>query len=217
MSSSRTQLWRRLGLTVLSGILSPSLRYCGRPCRRSRGAHGDMSLSLSQSFPASLPRSLPRIVRPRLAPMHPMPRLRSPRIQPTDHGLVEEKRGRRRRAESHLPRHGRSHPHSCSRRRVLRTPPSCSSLRRVFAMIDGSESGCADSWGPALPARDGVVPGWAGMGSRLHVQPRRRLPRRPRVHLGCTPIPITIDNADDIIRKFRRSSSAPNTQTNGSG
>ena len=93
---------------------------------------------------------------------------------------------------------------------VLTTTGSADAIllesRGVFAMIDGAEGvGAPDGTDPRYPLRRGVVPGWAGDTDRVlgYMSKHGVTSSNLAFYLGTHAHSDHIDNADDIIRKFR--------------
>lgn len=78
--------------------------------------------------------------------------------------------------------------------------------RGVFAMIDGAEGvGAPDGKDPRYPLRHGVVPGWAGDTDRVlgYMSKHGVTSSNLAFYLGTHAHSDHIDNADEIIKKFR--------------
>ena len=93
---------------------------------------------------------------------------------------------------------------------VLATTGSADAIllesRGVFAMIDGAEGvGAPDGKDPRYPLRHGVVPGWVGDTDRVldYMSNHGVTSSNLAFYLGTHAHSDHIDNADEIIRKFR--------------
>ena len=78
--------------------------------------------------------------------------------------------------------------------------------RGVFAMIDGAEGvGAPDGKDPRYPLRSGTVPGWVGDTDRVlgYMSKHGVTSSNLAFYLGTHAHSDHIDNADEIIRKFR--------------
>lgn len=93
---------------------------------------------------------------------------------------------------------------------VLTTTGSADAIllesRGVFAMIDGAEGvGAPDGKDPRYPLRSGVVPGWVGDTDWVlgYMSKHGVTSSNLAFYLGTHAHSDHIDNADEIIRKFR--------------
>ena len=212
MNLRHGQLWQRLGLTVLSGILVAS--FAPATAAATAGGqemHGDMEaadLSQTNADSSVAPRSRPRTVRPRTVPMRPMPPTpQNPRIPPTRPRPRPRTKARTVSTRRSTPSPARVAPPAFmfSRRRGSADAILLES-RGVFAMIDGAEGvGVPDGKDPRYPLRSGTAPGWEGDTDWVlsYMSNHGVTSSNLAFYLGTHAHSDHIDNADDIIRKFR--------------
>ena len=212
MNLRREKLWQRLGLTVLAGILVASLAPATAAAPAGgQEMHGDTeSADLSQTN-ADSGVAAPVASQDRAA---------------TDDADASDASDSAESADSADEATASSEDESAdgvdaqvytfpgvdgpTRIHVLSTTGSADAIllesRGVFAMIDGSEGvGAPDGKDPRYPLRDGVVPGWAGDTDRVlgYMSNHGVTSSNLAFYLGTHAHSDHIDNADDIIRKFR--------------
>ena len=212
MNLHHGKLWQRLGLTVLSGILVASLAPATAAAPAGgQDTHGDMeSADLSQSSTDSGV----------AAPVASQDRAASDGADASDASDSAESADSADKATASSEEEsadgvdaqvytfpGTDGP---TRIHVLSTSGSADAIllesRGVFAMIDGSEGvGAPDGKDPRYPLRDGVVPGWAGDTDRVlgYMSNHGVTSSNLAFYLGTHAHSDHIDNADDIIKKFR--------------
>lgn len=212
MNLRHGQLWQRLGLTVLSGILVASLAPATAAAPAGgQDAHGDMeSADLSQSSTDS------GVV----APLASQDRAASDGADASDASDSAESTDSADEATASSEEEsadgvdaqvytfpGTDGP---TRVHVLTTTGSADAIllesRGVFAMIDGAEGvGAPDGKDPRYPLREGIVPGWAGDTDWIldYMSNHGVTSSNLEFYLGTHAHSDHIDNADEIIRKFR--------------
>ena len=212
MNLRHGKLWQRLGLTVLSGILVAS--FAPATAAATAGGqemHGDTEAAdLSQTNTDSSV----------AAPVASQDRAASEGTDASDASDAAESTDSADEATASSEEEsadgvdaqvytfpGTDGP---TRIHVLSTSGSADAIllesRGVFAMIDGSEGvGAPDGKDPRYPLRDGVVPGWAGDTDRVlgYMSNHGVTSSNLAFYLGTHAHSDHIDNADDIIRKFR--------------
>ncbi|WP_315298351.1 MBL fold metallo-hydrolase [uncultured Actinomyces sp.] len=212
MNLRHGQLWQRLGLTVLSGILVASLAPATAAAPTSgQESHGDVE---------SVDLDLSRTDAEAAGPAASQDRAASDGADTSDASdstdaadstdgataSSEEERADGVDAQIYtFP--GTNGP---TRIHVLTTTRSADAIllesRGVFAMIDGAEGvGAPDGKDPRYPLRRGVVPGWAGDTDRVlgYMSKHGVTSSNLAFYLGTHAHSDHIDNADEIIRKFR--------------
>ena len=212
MNLHHGQLWQRLGLTVLSGILVASLAPATAAAPAGgQDTHGDMeSADLSQSSTDSGV----------AAPVASQDRAASDGADASDASESAESTESADEATASSEEEsadgvdaqvytfpGTDGP---TRIHVLTTTGSADAIllesRGVFAMIDGAEGvGAPDGTDPRYPLREGVVPGWAGDTDWVlgYMSKHGVTSSNLAFYLGTHAHSDHIDNADDIIKQFR--------------
>ena len=212
MNLRREKLWQRLGLTVLSGILVASLAPATAAAPAGgQEMHGDTeSADLSQTN-ADSGVAAPVASQDRAA---------------TDDADASDASDSAESADSADEATASSEDESAdgvdaqvytfpgvdgpTRIHVLSTTGSADAIllesRGVFAMIDGSEGvGAPDGKDPRYPLRSGTAPGWEGDTDWVlsYMSNHGVTSSNLAFYLGTHAHSDHIDNADDIIRKFR--------------
>ena len=208
MNLRHGQLWQRLGLTVLSGILVASLAPAAAAAPTDgQEMHGDMeSTDLDMS---SLDSGIG-------APVASQDRAASDgadvpdaadSADSTDEATASSEEESTDGVDAHVYTFpGTDGP---TKIHVLATGSSDAILlesRGVFAMIDGAEgNGAPDGKDPRYPLRNGIVPGWAGDTERVlgYMSKQGVTSSNLAFYLGTHAHSDHIDNADEIIKKFR--------------
>ena len=215
MNLRHGQLWQRLGLAVLSGILVASLAPATAAAPAgSQDMHGDMEAAdLSQTNTDSGV----------AAPVASQDRAASDGADASDASDASDSA---ESADSADEATASSEEESTdgvdaqvytfpgtngpTRIHVLSTTGSADAIllesRGVFAMIDGAEGvGAPDGKDPRYPLRRGTVPGWVGDTDRVlgYMSKHGVTSSNLAFYLGTHAHSDHIDNADDIIRKFR--------------
>ena len=200
MNLRHGQLWQRLGLAVLSGILVASLAPATAAAPTGgQDMHGDMeSADLDTSSSDSGVSAPDTALSPAAAE----------ETETADDATAssEEESGDGVDAQVYtFP--GTDGP---TRVHVLTTTGSADAIllesRGVFAMIDGAEGvGAPDGKDPRYPLRSGVVPGWVGDTDWVlgYMSKHGVTSSNLAFYLGTHAHSDHIDNADEIIRKFR--------------
>ena len=212
MNLRHGQLWQRLGLTILSGILVAS--FAPATAAATAGGqemHGDTEAAdLSQTNTDSSV----------AAPVASEDRAASDGTEASDASDSAESTDSADEATASSGEEsadgvdaqvytfpGTDGP---TRIHVLSTTGSADAIllesRGVFAMIDGAEGvGAPDGKDPRYPLRSGTVPGWAGDTDRVlgYMSKHGVTSSNLAFYLGTHAHSDHIDNADDIIRKFR--------------
>ena len=200
MNLCHGQLWQRLGLAVLSGILVASLAPATAAAPTGgQDMHGDMeSADLDTSSSDSGVSAPDTALSPAAAE----------ETETADDATAssEEESGDGVDAQVYtFP--GTDGP---TRIHVLTTTGSADAIllesRGVFAMIDGAEGiGAPDGKDPRYPLRSGVVPGWVGDTDWVlgYMSKHGVTSSNLAFYLGTHAHSDHIDNADEIIRKFR--------------
>ena len=212
MNLRREKLWQRLGLTVLAGILVASLAPATAAAPAGgQEMHGDTeSADLSQTN-ADSGVAAPVASQDRAA---------------TDDADASDASDSAESADSADEATASSEDESAdgvdaqvytfpgvdgpTRIHVLSTTGSADAIllesRGVFAMIDGSEGvGAPDGKDPRYPLRSGTAPGWEGDTDWVlsYMSNHGVTSSNLAFYLGTHAHSDHIDNADDIIRKFR--------------
>lgn len=212
MNLRHGQLWQRLGLAVLSGILVASLAPATAAAPAGgQDMHGDMEpADLSQTNTDSGV----------AAPVASQDRAASDGADASDASDSAESADSADEATASSEEEsvggvdaqvytfpGTNGP---TRIHVLSTTGSADAIllesRGVFAMIDGAEGvGAPDGKDPRYPLRRGVVPGWVGDTDRVlgYMSKHGVTSSNLAFYLGTHAHSDHIDNADEIIRKFR--------------
>ena len=199
MNLRHGQLWQRLGLAVLSGILVASLAPATAAAPTDgQDMHGDMEsadldTSSSDSDISSPANAL------------------SPAAAEETETADDAKASSEEESEDGVDAQVYTFPGTDgpTRVHVLTTTGSADAIllesRGVFAMIDGAEGvGAPDGKDPRYPLRSGVVPGWVGDTDWVlgYMSKHGVTSSNLAFYLGTHAHSDHIDNADEIIRKF---------------
>lgn len=208
MNLRHGQLWQRLGLTVLSGILVASLAPATAAAPAGgQDTHGDMeSADLSQSSTDSGV-SAPDTAQDRAASEGASASDASDSADSADGATASSEEESADGVDAQVYTFpGTDGP---TRVHVLTTTGSADAIllesRGVFAMIDGAEGvGAPDGKDPRYPLREGVVPGWVGDTDWVlgYMSNHGVTSSNLAFYLGTHAHSDHIDNADEIIRKF---------------
>ena len=212
MNLRHGQLWQRLGLAVLSGILVASFA----PATAAAPAGGQDTHSDAKAADLDLSDADSGVVAPAAS---------EDRVA-TDDADASDASDSAKSADSADEATASSVEESAdgvdaqvytfpgtdgpTRIHVLTTTGSADAIllesRGVFAMIDGAEGvGAPDGKDPRYPLRSGVVPGWVGDTDWVlgYMSKHGVTSSNLAFYLGTHAHSDHIDNADDIIRKFR--------------
>ena len=200
MNLRHGQLWQRLGLAVLSGILVASLAPATAAAPTGgQDMHGDMeSADLDTSSSNSDISSPANALSPAAAE----------ETETADDATASSEEESEDGVDVQVYTFpGTDGP---TRIHVLTTTGSADAIllesRGVFAMIDGAEGiGAPDGKDPRYPLRPGVVPGWVGDTDWVlgYMSKHGVTSSNLAFYLGTHAHSDHIDNADEIIRKFR--------------
>lgn len=199
MNLRHGQLWQRLGLAVLSGILVASLAPATAAAPTGgQDMHGDMEsadLDTSSSDPGV---SSPATAQDRAA---------TEETESADGATASSEKEVADGVDAQVYTFpGTDGP---TRIHVIATQASDAILlesKGVFGMIDGGEGyGAPDGSDPRYPIRHGVIPAWSGETDRVlgYMTKQGVTSSNPAFYLGTHAHSDHIDNADDIIKKFR--------------
>ena len=199
MNLRHGQLWQRLGLAVLSGILVASLAPATAAAPTDgQDMHGDMeSADLDTSSSDSEISSPANALSPAAAE----------ETETADDATASSEEESADGVDAQVYTFpGTDGP---TRVHVLTTTGSADAIllesRGVFAMIDGAEGvGAPDGKDPRYPLREGVVPGWVGDTDWVlgYMSNHGVTSSNLAFYLGTHAHSDHIDNADEIIRKF---------------
>ena len=212
MNLRHGQLWQRLGLAVLSGILVASFA----PATAAAPAGGQDTHSDAKAADLDLSDADSGVVAPAAS---------EDRVA-TDDADASDASDSAKSADSADEATASSVEESAdgvdaqvytfpgtdgpTRIHVLTTTGSADAIllesRGVFAMIDGAEGvGAPDGKDPRYPLRSGVVPGWVGDTDWVlgYMSKHGVTSSNLAFYLGTHAHSDHIDNADEIIRKFR--------------
>ena len=199
MNLRHGQLWQRLGLAVLSGILVASLAPATAAAPTDgQEMHGDMeSADLDTSSSDSEISSPANALSPAAAE----------ETETADDATASSEEESADGVDAQVYTFpGADGP---TRVHVLTTTGSADAIllesRGVFAMIDGAEGvGAPDGKDPRYPLREGVVPGWVGDTDWVlgYMSNHGVTSSNLAFYLGTHAHSDHIDNADEIIRKF---------------
>ena len=199
MNLRHGQLWQRLGLAVLSGILVASLAPATAAAPSDgQEMHGDMeSADLDTSSSDSDISSPANALSPAAAE----------ETETADDATASSEEESADGVDAQVYTFpGTDGP---TRVHVLTTTGSADAIllesRGVFAMIDGAEGvGAPDGKDPRYPLREGVVPGWVGDTDWVlgYMSNHGVTSSNLAFYLGTHAHSDHIDNADEIIRKF---------------
>lgn len=199
MNLRHGQLWQRLGLAVLSGILVASLAPATAAAPTGgQDMHGDMeSADLDTSSSDSDISSPANALSPAAAE----------ETETADDATASSEEESADGVDAQVYTFpGADGP---TRIHVLTTTGSADAIllesRGVFAMIDGAEGvGAPDGKDPRYPLREGVVPGWVGDTDWVlgYMSNHGVTSSNLAFYLGTHAHSDHIDNADEIIKKF---------------
>ena len=199
MNLRHGQLWQRLGLAVLSGILVASLAPATAAAPTGgQDMHGDMeSADLDTSSSDSGVSAPDTALSPAAAE----------ETETADGATASSEEESADGVDAQVYTFpGTDGP---TRVHVLTTTGSADAIllesRGVFAMIDGAEGvGAPDGKDPRYPLREGVVPGWVGDTDWVlgYMSNHGVTSSNLAFYLGTHAHSDHIDNADEIIRKF---------------
>ena len=211
MNLRHGQLWQRLGLAVLSGILVASLAPATAAAPTGgQDMHGDMESADLDTSSSDSGVSAPDTAQDRAASDGTDASDASESADSADEATAtassEEESADGVDAQVYtFP--GADGP---TRIHVLTTTGSADAIllesRGVFAMIDGAEGvGAPDGKDPRYPLREGVVPGWVGDTDWVlgYMSNHGVTSSNLAFYLGTHAHSDHIDNADEIIKKFR--------------
>ena len=211
MNLRHGQLWQRLGLAVLSGILVASLAPATAAAPTGgQNMHGDMESTDLDASSSDSGVSAPDTAQDRAASDGTDASDASESADSADEATAtassEEESADGVDAQVYtFP--GADGP---TRIHVLTTTGSADAIllesRGVFAMIDGAEGvGAPDGKDPRYPLREGVVPGWVGDTDWVlgYMSNHGVTSSNLAFYLGTHAHSDHIDNADEIIKKFR--------------
>lgn len=208
MNLRHGQLWQRLGLAVLSGILVASLAPATAAAPTDgQEMHGDMESADLDTSSSDSGVSAPDTAQDRAASDGADASDAAESADSADEATAsseEESTGGVDAQVYTFP--GTDGP---TRVHVLTTTGSADAIllesRGVFAMIDGAEGvGAPDGKDPRYPLREGVVPGWVGDTDWVlgYMSNHGVTSSNLAFYLGTHAHSDHIDNADEIIRKF---------------
>ena len=211
MNLRHGQLWQRLGLAVLSGILVASFAPATAAAPTGgQDMHGDMESADLDTSSSDSDISSPDTAQDRAASDGTDASDASESADSADEATAtassEEESADGVDAQVYtFP--GADGP---TRIHVLTTTGSADAIllesRGVFAMIDGAEGvGAPDGKDPRYPLREGVVPGWVGDTDWVlgYMSNHGVTSSNLAFYLGTHAHSDHIDNADEIIKKFR--------------
>ena len=208
MNLRHGQLWQRLGLTVLSGILVASLAPAAAAAPTDgQEMHGDMESTDLDMSSLDSGVGAPVASQDRAASDGADASDAADSADSTDEATASSEEESTDGVDAHVYTFpGTDGP---TKIHVLATGSSDAILlesRGVFAMIDGAEgNGAPDGKDPRYPLRNGIVPGWAGDTERVlgYMSKQGVTSSNLAFYLGTHAHSDHIDNADEIIRKFR--------------
>lgn len=209
MNLRHGQLWRRLGLAVLSGILVASLAPSTAAAPTDgQNMHGDMESTDLDASSSESGVSAPDTAQDRAASDGADA---SDAVESTD-SADEATASSEEESADGVDAQVYTFPgtNGPTRIHILTTTGSADAIllesRGVFAMIDGAEGvGAPDGKDPRYPLREGVVPGWVGDTDWVlgYMSNHGVTSSNLAFYLGTHAHSDHIDNADEIIRKFR--------------
>lgn len=208
MNLRHGQLWQRLGLTVLSGILVASLAPAAAAAPTDgQEMHGDMESTDLDMSSLDSGVGAPVASQDRAASDGADASDAADSADSTDEATASSEEESTDGVDAHVYTFpGTDGP---TKIHVLATGSSDAILlesRGVFAMIDGAEgNGAPDGKDPRYPLRNGIVPGWAGDTERVlgYMSKQGVTSSNLAFYLGTHAHSDHIDNADEIIKKFR--------------
>ena len=209
MNLRHGQLWQRLGLTVLSGILVASLAPATAAAPTDgQNMHGDMESTDLDASSSDSGVSAPDTAQDRAASDGTDASDASESADSADEATASSEEESADGVDAQVYTFpGTDGP---TRIHVLTTTGSADAIllesRGVFAMIDGAEGvGAPDGKDPRYPLREGVVPGWVGDTDWVlgYISNHGVTSSNLAFYLGTHAHSDHIDNADEIIKKFR--------------
>ena len=208
MNLRHGQLWQRLGLAVLSGILVASLAPATAAAPTGgQDMHGDMESADLDTSSSDSGVSAPDTAQDRAASEGASASDASDSADSADGATASSEEESADGVDAQVYTFpGTDGP---TRVHVLTTTGSADAIllesRGVFAMIDGAEGvGAPDGKDPRYPLREGVVPGWVGDTDWVlgYMSNHGVTSSNLAFYLGTHAHSDHIDNADEIIRKF---------------
>ena len=208
MNLRHGQLWQRLGLAVLSGILVASLAPATAAAPTDgQEMHGDMESADLDTSSSDSGVSAPDTAQDRAASEGASASDASDSADSADGATASSEEESADGVDAQVYTFpGTDGP---TRVHVLTTTGSADAIllesRGVFAMIDGAEGvGAPDGKDPRYPLREGVVPGWVGDTDWVlgYMSNHGVTSSNLAFYLGTQAQSDHIDNADEIIRKF---------------
>ena len=209
MNLRHGQLWQRLGLAVLSGILVASLAPATAAAPTDgQNMHGDMESTDLDASSSDSGVSAPDTAQDRAASDGTDASDASESADSADEATASSEEESADGVDAQVYTFpGADGP---TRIHVLTTTGSADAIllesRGVFAMIDGAEGvGAPDGKDPRYPLREGVVPGWVGDTDWVlgYMSNHGVTSSNLAFYLGTHAHSDHIDNADEIIKKFR--------------
>ena len=208
MNLRHGQLWQRLGLAVLSGILVASLAPATAAAPTDgQDMHGDMESADLDTSSSDSDISSPANALSPAAAEGASASDASDSADSADGATASSEEESADGVDAQVYTFpGTDGP---TRVHVLTTTGSADAIllesRGVFAMIDGAEGvGAPDGKDPRYPLREGVVPGWVGDTDWVlgYMSNHGVTSSNLAFYLGTHAHSDHIDNADEIIRKF---------------
>ena len=208
MNLRHGQLWQRLGLAVLSGILVASLAPATAAAPTDgQNMHGDMESADLDTSSSDSDISSPANALSPAAAEGASASDASDSADSADGATASSEEESADGVDAQVYTFpGTDGP---TRVHVLTTTGSADAIllesRGVFAMIDGAEGvGAPDGKDPRYPLREGVVPGWVGDTDWVlgYMSNHGVTSSNLAFYLGTHAHSDHIDNADEIIRKF---------------
>ena len=208
MNLRHGQLWQRLGLAVLSGILVASVAPATVAAPTGgQNMHGDMESADLDTSSSDSGVSAPDTAQDRAASEGASASDASDSADSADGATASSEEESADGVDAQVYTFpGTDGP---TRVHVLTTTGSADAIllesRGVFAMIDGAEGvGAPDGKDPRYPLREGVVPGWVGDTDWVlgYMSNHGVTSSNLAFYLGTHAHSDHIDNADEIIRKF---------------
>ena len=208
MNLRHGQLWQRLGLAVLSGILVASLAPATAAAPTDgQDMHGDTESADLDTSSSDSGVSAPDTAQDRAASEGASASDASDSADSADGATASSEEESADGVDAQVYTFpGTDGP---TRVHVLTTTGSADAIllesRGVFAMIDGAEGvGAPDGKDPRYPLREGVVPGWVGDTDWVlgYMSNHGVTSSNLAFYLGTHAHSDHIDNADEIIRKF---------------
>ncbi len=209
MNLRHGQLWQRLGLAVLSGILVASLAPATAAAPTDgQNMHGDMESTDLDASSSDSGVSAPDTAQDRAASDGADASDAAESADSADEATASSEEESADGVDAQVYTFpGTDGP---TRIHILTTTGSADAIllesRGVFAMIDGAEGvGAPDGKDPRYPLREGVVPGWVGDTDWVlgYMSNHGVTSSNLAFYLGTHAHSDHIDNADEIIRKFR--------------